>query len=36
MRLVRYRKEGKIAYYALNDATIAQLLSLVFQHAQER
>jgi DNA-binding transcriptional ArsR family regulator len=36
MRLVRYRKEGKIAYYALNDATIAQLLWLVFQHAQER
>lgn len=35
LRLVRYRREGKIAYYALDDAHVAQLLSLAFEHAAE-
>lgn len=36
LRLVRYRKEGRIAYYALDDAHVAQVLSLAFEHAAER
>ena len=36
MRLVRYRKDGKIAYYALGDDHVARLLPLAFEHAQER
>ena len=35
MRLVRYRKEGKIAYYSLDDAHIGSLLSVAFEHATE-
>lgn len=34
-RLVRYRKDGKIAYYSLDDEHIAQLTSLAFEHARE-
>jgi DNA-binding transcriptional ArsR family regulator len=35
LRLVRFRKEGKIAYYALDDEHVAQLLPLAFEHAAE-
>ena len=35
MRLVRYRKAGKIAYYALDDEHIGLLLSEGFRHAEE-
>ncbi len=36
MRLVRYRKEGKMAYYMLDDSHIEQLISLGVRHVQER
>ena len=36
MRLVRYRKEGKIAYYALDDAHIGTLLAEGFRHVDEQ
>ncbi len=36
MKLVRFRKEGKIAYYALDDDHIARLLEQGFRHAEER
>jgi ArsR family transcriptional regulator len=35
LRLVRYRKVGKIAYYALDDAHIVQLLTSGLAHAAE-
>lgn len=35
LRLVRYRREGKIAYYTLDDEHIAGLLPLAFEHARE-
>jgi len=35
MRLVRYRKDGKIAFYALDDEHIASLLGEGFRHAEE-
>jgi DNA-binding transcriptional ArsR family regulator len=35
MRLVRFRKEGKIAYYALDDDHIAHLLDEGFRHIEE-
>lgn len=35
LRLVRYRKFGKIAYYALDDAHILQLLDSGLAHAAE-
>lgn len=35
MRLVRYRKAGKIAYYALDDAHIGSLLEQGFRHVEE-
>lgn len=35
MRLVRYRKVGKIAYYSLDDHHIARLVRLAFQHVEE-
>lgn len=35
MRLVRFRKEGKIAYYALDDDHIARLLDEGFRHVEE-
>ncbi|MCX6842573.1 MAG: metalloregulator ArsR/SmtB family transcription factor [candidate division WOR-3 bacterium] len=34
-RLVRYRREGKIAYYSLNDEHVRAILSLGIQHAEE-
>jgi DNA-binding transcriptional ArsR family regulator len=36
MRLVRYRKVGKIAYYALDDEHIASLVGEGFRHVEER
>ena len=35
LRLVRYRKDGKIAYYSLDDDHIERLLGLAFTHAAE-
>ncbi|MGA9120555.1 MAG: metalloregulator ArsR/SmtB family transcription factor [Bacteroidota bacterium] len=35
MRLVRYRKEGKMVYYMLDDSHIEQLISLGVRHVQE-
>ena len=35
MRLVRFRKEGKIAYYSLDDDHIASLISDGFRHVEE-
>ena len=35
MRLVRYRKEGKIAYYTLDDDHIGALLAEGFRHVDE-
>ena len=36
MRLVRYRKEGKMVYYRLNDTHIGQLIRLGVEHVSER
>ena len=35
MKLVRFRKEGKIAYYTLDDEHIAALLEEGFRHVEE-
>lgn len=35
LRLVRYRREGKVAYYCLDDAHIASLLAEGFRHVEE-
>ena len=35
MKLVRYRKQGKIAYYTLDDDHIASLLDEGFRHVEE-
>jgi DNA-binding transcriptional ArsR family regulator len=35
MKLVKCRKEGKIAYYSLDDEHIASLLDLGFRHIEE-
>lgn len=35
MKLVRFRKEGKIAYYALDDEHVARLLQDGFRHVEE-
>ena len=35
MKLVRFRKEGKIAYYTLDDDHIATLLDEGFRHVEE-
>lgn len=35
MKLVRFRKEGKIAYYTLDDDHIANLLDQGFRHVEE-
>ena len=35
MKLVRFRKDGKIAYYALDDEHIARLLEEGFRHVEE-
>lgn len=35
LRLVRYRREGKVAYYALDDAHIASILAQGLDHVSE-
>lgn len=35
MKLVRFRKEGKVAYYALDDEHVARLLEDGFRHVEE-
>lgn len=35
LKLVKYRREGKIAYYSLDDDHIRQLLDLGFDHVGE-
>lgn len=35
LKLVRYRKEGKIAYYTLDDNHIRELLGVGFGHVEE-
>lgn len=35
MRIVRYRREGRMAYYRLDDAHIAQIFRLGLEHVQE-
>lgn len=35
MKLVRFRKEGKIAYYTLDDEHITNLLEEGFRHVEE-
>lgn len=35
MKLVKFRKQGKIAYYALDDEHIASLLEEGFRHVEE-
>lgn len=35
MKLVKFRKEGKIAYYALDDEHIRDLLDIGFHHIEE-
>lgn len=36
LRLVRYRREGRIVYYALDDAHIAHLLEEGMRHVEEQ
>ena len=35
-RLVRYRKQGRVAYYALDDKHIEQIFSMAFDHVMEK
>ncbi|HNW29739.1 MAG TPA: transcriptional regulator, partial [Spirochaetota bacterium] len=35
MRLVRYRREGKMAFYALDDEHIINIFDMGFQHIEE-
>ncbi len=35
MKLVKYRKDGKIVYYSLDDDHIVQLLKMAYEHATE-
>lgn len=35
LRIVRYRREGKIAYYSLDDSHVRGLLAIAFSHAAE-
>lgn len=35
MRLVRYRREGKLTYYSLDDEHVARLVDLGLEHVQE-
>ena len=36
LKLVKFRREGKIAYYSLDDDHIRRLLDLGFEHVEER
>ena len=35
LRLVRYRKAGKVAYYALDDEHVARLVTAGLRHVEE-
>lgn len=35
MKLVKFRRDGKIAYYSLNDEHISELLNVGFSHVEE-
>lgn len=35
MRLVRYRKDGKIAYYSVDDAHVSDISALALMHVRE-
>lgn len=35
MKLVKYRKDGKIVYYSLDDEHIVQLLQMAYEHVTE-
>jgi ArsR family transcriptional regulator len=35
MRLVRYRREGKLTFYSLDDAHVARLFDLGLEHVRE-
>jgi ArsR family transcriptional regulator len=35
MHLVKYRRDGKIAYYSLDDSHISELISAAQEHRQE-
>ncbi len=35
MKLVKFRKQGKVAYYSLDDDHISSLLNLGFRHIEE-
>jgi len=35
MRLVRYRRDGKLTYYSLDDEHVAQLFDLCLDHVRE-
>lgn len=35
LRIVRYRREGKVAYYSLDDPHVAALLTIGLDHVQE-
>ena len=35
MRLVKYRREGKLAYYSLDDQHVRQLFEAGLEHLQE-
>jgi DNA-binding transcriptional ArsR family regulator len=36
LRLVKYRREGKMAFYALDDAHVSSLIKQGMDHAEER
>jgi DNA-binding transcriptional ArsR family regulator len=36
MGLAKYRKEGKMVFYSLDDEHIKQLIAMAYQHQQER
>lgn len=35
MNLVKYRRDGKVVYYSLDDAHIVQLLKVAYEHVTE-
>lgn len=35
-RLVKYRKEGKVVYYSLDDGHVASLIAVAVEHVSER
>ena len=35
-RLVKYRKDGKVVYYSLDDGHVASLIAVAVEHVSER